>query len=184
METYGQIYRLTNKINGKMYHGQTIMDLDIRWGKYRRLDCEGQPKLYNALKKYGPDNFTFEAIDCADNQVQLDAKEVDHIAKTDSMNNGYNTEPGGHGGKLLSEETKRKISESKKGSKNAMFGKPSARRGCILSEETKRKMSESIKRRLAEKPNRLVSEETKRKMSIAKKKMWEEKRLNTRCITE
>lgn len=182
METHGQIYRLTNKINGKMYHGQTVKPLYIRWNKYKRLDCKGQPKLYNALKKYGPGNFTFEAIDSADDQVQLDKMEVDYIADFDSINNGYNIETGGYGGKMLSEETKQRISEAKKGSKNAMFGKPSARRGCILSEETKRKMSESIRLKLAEK-DKVVSEETKRKMSEAKKRWWEERRLKTSCVS-
>lgn len=41
-------------------------------------------------------------------------------------------------GKKLNEETKRKISNSKK-------GKPSNRKNCILSTKTKRKMSESHK---------------------------------------
>lgn len=206
METYGQIYRLTNKINGKMYHGQTTKeDINKRWSEYKGIRCYNQPKLYRALKKHGPENFLFEVINTSpQNQQQLDNLETFYIRKYDSMNNGYNCNEGGAGrghvceetkrklsisnkgennpnfGQPMSEEQKRKISEAKKGSKNAMFGKPSARRGCVLSEETKRKMSESIKRKLADpkyKLGKVVSEETKRKMSIAKKKMWEERRL-------
>jgi hypothetical protein len=94
----------------------------------------------------------------------------------------------------LSEEHKRKISESKKGKNNPNFGK-------IFSEETKRKMSESHKgknigpvseetkqklrmpkseetkiRMSIAKIGKIFSEETKRKMSIAKigKKLSEE----------
>jgi len=54
-----------------------------------------------------------------------------------------------------SEETKRKLSEAKKGERNPFYGKH-------LSEETKRKMSESTK-------GKPKSEETKRKMSEAQK---------------
>ena len=45
-------------------------------------------------------------------------------------------------GKHHTEETKRKISEAKKGEKHPLYGK-------ILSEETKRKISESLKGRLS-----------------------------------
>ena len=52
---YGKIYRLTNKINGKMYHGQTIEeDINDRWKHYKRLQCKRQPKLYAALKHMAP----------------------------------------------------------------------------------------------------------------------------------
>jgi len=135
---YGRIYRLTNKIDGKMYHGQTTEKyINKRWNVYKRLQCKRQPKLYNALKKYGWDNFLAEVIDTTpQDQLQLDELEIYYIAKFDSMNNGYNGTEGGHGGGKLSKEAKKKISESKMGEKNPNFGKP-------LSEEHKRKISES-----------------------------------------
>lgn len=168
MEIYGKIYRLTNKINGKMYHGQTIEeDVNDRWYDYKTLNCKGQPKLYNALKKYGPDNFLFEVIDVANDQFQLDNLEIDYIARFDSMNNGYNCTEGGRGGRK-SEETKRKLSEAQRGSKNHQFGKTgelSLNFGKKFSEETKRKLSESHKGKNNHQFGKPLSEETKRKMS-------------------
>lgn len=172
MKTYGQIYRLTNTINGKMYHGQTIEeDINDRWYDYKTLNCKGQPKLYNALKKYGWDNFIAEVIDTSpQNQEQLDNMEIFYIAKFDSMNNGYNCTEGGRGGKK-SEETKRKLSEAQKGEKNHMFGRHHSEeakikmRNKLSSEETKRKMSEAKKGKRNCQFGKPLSEETKRKMS-------------------
>jgi hypothetical protein len=149
---YGKIYRLTNKVNGKMYHGQTIEEnINDRWNKYRRLECKSQKKLYNAIKKYGWDNFLAEVIDTTpQNQSQLDELEIFYIAKFDSINNGYNIMPGGAHGKH-SEETKRKISNSFKGNKNPNFGKH-------RSDNTKQKISNTLK-------GKTHSEETKRRMS-------------------
>ena len=65
-------------------------------------------------------------------------------------------------GKHISEETRKKMSEAKKGENHPMFGKH-------ISEETRKKMSEANKG----KPH---SEETKRKMSEARKAYWERKR--------
>jgi len=155
--SYGKIYRLTNKINGKMYHGQTTEeDINIRWNKYKKLYCKNQLKLYNALKKYGPENFLFEVIDTSSqNQLQLDDLEIKYINIYDTMNNGYNCMPGGKSSKL-SEETKRKISNTLKGYKlseetkkkisKALSGKirgPSILKGTHRSEETKKKISQS-----------------------------------------
>ncbi len=147
LNPYGRIYRLTDTTNGKMYHGQTTEEnIERRWGAYRRLQCKGQIKLYNALKAHGPENFLFEVIDTTpQDQPQLDEMEIKYIAKFDSMNNGYNCDEGG--GKK-SEETKRRLSESKSGSKNPQFGKrgdKSHNFGKKLSEETKYKISESRK---------------------------------------
>jgi len=92
-----------------------------------------------------------------------------HGVKVDTVpyHVNYNT----HSGKILSEETKRKMSESMKGNTNAKGMKRSEEsknqiseslKGIKRSEETKRKISES-------QTGSTKSEETKRRMSIAKK---------------
>ena len=68
-------------------------------------------------------------------------------------------------GKTHSEETKKKLSESKKGENNPMFGKISPNRGITpkpLSDEAKLKISDAHK-------GKIVSSETKQKISIAAK---------------
>ena len=64
-------------------------------------------------------------------------------------------------GKNISDETKKKISESKKGVRHPMHGKHH-------SDETKRKMSESHK-------GKTMSEESRRKMSESKKGLLKNK---------
>lgn len=171
IKPYGQIYRLTNKVNGKMYHGQTIKEnINDRWIKYKNLNCKGQPKLYNALKKYGWDNFLAETINATpQNQKQLDDLEIFYISEFDSFHNGYNSNEGGHGGKL-SEETKRKISNSLKGkprSKEAIRKFIKTRTGSHHSEETKRKMSNVVKGEKSYMFGKHMSDETKKKISNA-----------------
>ena len=61
-----------------------------------------------------------------------------------------------------SEETKRKMSETRKGSNNSMFGKNH-------SEESKRKMSLAAKGRPSNMKGKKLSEESKRKISMANK---------------
>ena len=52
------IYKITNRINGKVYIGQTRMSLNVRWWHHcNRKDC---PALHHAIKKYGAENFTVE----------------------------------------------------------------------------------------------------------------------------
>lgn len=169
--SYGKVYKLTNKINGKTYHGQTTEeDINIRWNKYKKLYCKNQPKLYPALKKYGPENFLFEVIDTTpQNQHQLDEMEIFYIAKFDSFHNGYNANEGGHGGKK-SEETKKKISISLKGrprSKEAIRKFIETRTGSHHSEETKRKMSNAVRGKKSYMFGKHMSEETKKKISDA-----------------
>ncbi len=195
---YGKIYRLTNKINGKMYHGQTTgADINNRWKKYKYLLCKGQKKLYPALKKYGWDNFLAEIVDITpQNQEQLDDLEIFYIAKFDSMNNGYNCDPGGYGrgklfsketlkkmsvahsginnhnfGKHFSSETRKKMSLAQMGEKNHRFGTQSSMLGKHHSDIVKQTISESMKKIYSNKPGtflgRTHTEATKLKMSIA-----------------
>lgn len=146
ISSYGKIYRLTDKTNGKMYHGQTTKaDINDRWYAYKTLNCKSQIKLYNALKAHGPEKFLFEVIDTTpQNQPQLDNLEIFYIAKFNSMHNGYNCDPGGKGGKH-SEETKQKMSKSLSGKNNPMFGRcgnKSPRYGKLHTEEIKTRLSE------------------------------------------
>jgi len=45
------IYKITSPSN-KVYIGQST-NIKKRWGSYTTLNCKGQRKLYNSLKKYG-----------------------------------------------------------------------------------------------------------------------------------
>ena len=55
------IYKLENKINGKIYIGQSI-NLIKRLRQYKNIQCKGQTKIYNALKHYGWANFIVEIL--------------------------------------------------------------------------------------------------------------------------
>lgn len=47
--------------SGRIYVGSTD-DIKDRWRHYYKVDCIGQTKLYNSLKKYGPENHVFEVV--------------------------------------------------------------------------------------------------------------------------
>lgn len=111
------IYKVTNKVNGKVYIGQTTNTLEYRKGQHERsAKCTYRPSVYfhNALMKYGAENFTWEVIDTANSQEELDEKEMKWISIYNSTdkNKGYNLKLGGNGGGKCTESTLQKLRES------------------------------------------------------------------------
>ena len=86
------IYRLTSP-SGKLYIGQS-RNVKQRFSKYKRLQCKDQPKLYNALVKYGADSFKYEILEECDINV-LDEKEKFYIKNLNTISSGYNCRAGG-----------------------------------------------------------------------------------------
>lgn len=88
------IYKITNKINGKVYIGQAI-DINDRWQRHRR--SHDNCAIHLAFNKYGIDNFTFEVIEECLPEL-LDEREIYWIDHFQSYGKGYNMNPGGKGG--------------------------------------------------------------------------------------
>lgn len=59
---YSGNYKITNKINGKIYIGST-RNFTSRWWSHRSKNNKGCIKLFNAMKKYGKNNFILEPIE-------------------------------------------------------------------------------------------------------------------------
>lgn len=114
---YG-IYKLTSP-SGKVYIGQTY-NLYKRFCTYRRGRCKLQRHLYNAIMKYGWENFTAEILFRSNyyNGIKesLNHAETYFINLYDSINNGYNIRGGG-GNNSISEETKLLMSKAALGRK-------------------------------------------------------------------
>lgn len=112
------IYGLKNKITGKWYVGQTTQPFRDRWLTYKRMKCKSQPKIYNALIKYGYDTFDKIVLElCSNDPKILCEREKYWITQHDSVNNGYNVigDPtqSPMSGRFHSEETKSKMASSK-----------------------------------------------------------------------
>jgi group I intron endonuclease len=118
----GFIYKITNKISGKCYIGETKQETpEMRWREhlYSISRDKGCPALGGAINKYGLENFKFEVvIICFDEDRYIYERE--YIKKYNSqIPNGYNILPGGLGGagflgKKHSKETIEKIVNSGK----------------------------------------------------------------------
>lgn len=139
------VYIHTNKINNKAYIGITN-NIKRRWGingrGYLAKNPDGsyhQPLFANAINKYNDWENDWDHYIFADNLTQDDAKRIEVLLialyKTNGLkyrnpDYGYNMTDGGDGmsGYICSDETKHRISESKKGKK--------------LSEEHKEKLRE------------------------------------------
>jgi len=67
------LYKITNKINGKCYIGQTTGTLKERWRNHcRPTNCTA---LYRAIKKYGKDFFLVEDLASYTNLADLNNAE-------------------------------------------------------------------------------------------------------------
>ena len=107
----GYIYKIYNDINDKLYIGQTISTLEERWhGHMSALLNEKRYKsaLYQAIRKYGKENFHICEIDkiercCKDDLIkELNILEQKRILEYHSLTyeNGYNIELGGDNKKV------------------------------------------------------------------------------------
>jgi len=100
LERYGIIYQATNILDGKVYIGQTVRDLnDRKNGHFYKAVKENKNEHFcNAIKKYGKENFIWETICKCQSKEELDEIEQEYIWLNNSNNNilGYNISIGGH----------------------------------------------------------------------------------------
>lgn len=123
------IYKITNKLNGKVYIGQTIRAVSIRFSKH----CNNSRKtiISSAIKKYGKDNFIIEEIDGANSQSELNYKEWLWICKSNSLApNGYNAVEKSIT-QTLSREARGKISVANKGRTHSLKSRHNMSKGSI-----------------------------------------------------
>lgn len=90
----GFIYKITNKVNGKSYIGQTRYTVEFRWRQHQHK--KDGTHFHLAIAKYGAENFTVETLEECE-IAELDSREIFYIAKYDTYNNGYNSSTGGDG---------------------------------------------------------------------------------------
>lgn len=126
MEVYGVIYKITNKVNGKVYIGQTIRGFNGRYFpngkgiervyKYYKY-CEERKQRINyhlvkSIEKYGFENFNVNKVfDIAFSKEELDIKERIWIKFYNATNNkyGYNIQEGGNDYLLRGEKSFKSI---------------------------------------------------------------------------
>ena len=97
------IYCITNLINEKKYVGKTTYSITKRFQEHcrdsKKERCEKRP-LYNAMNKYGIENFVVEQlIEC--DELELNSYECLFIEQLNTYNNGYNATKGGDGSILF-----------------------------------------------------------------------------------
>ena len=167
--------------SGKKYIGITSQVPKYRWKNGNGY--EHNPHLWSAIQKYGWDSF--EHIILLQGIIYEQASTIEKylidVYKTKDKNFGYNMTDGGEGtlGWAPSEETKKKISESKKGKKmpdgfgdklrKAWSENGHPMEGTHRLESTKEILSKKAKDRLADPTNHPMfgknqSEETKEKI--------------------
>lgn len=145
-----EIYKITNKINGKIYIGITSNGYINRWKQHcTRALCKKEhkkSKFHLAILKYGKEVFNVELIKTAYTYKEASYLERFYIKKYDSFEQGYNGDLGGYL-RFISEDEKERISKKLKGHK--------------VSEETK----ERIRRARAKQVIKKWSDEAKKKAS-------------------
>lgn len=95
------IYCITNTINNKRYVGKTTQTLEERFKEHCRDSfkerCNKRP-LYDAMNKYGIENFIIEELEQVEDETRLDEREIYWIQELQTYgSSGYNASKGGDG---------------------------------------------------------------------------------------
>ncbi len=186
MKNDHKIYKYVNKINHKVYIGRTCQTLEKRAGS-NGVGYKSCFKFWNAIQKYGWDNFVPTILEEGLTDEEASTKELEYISKYDSAKSGYNiidslrSNYGDDKRRSLSKavsnsmtnehrEFLRKLHTGKKMSENSRTKMSIAKRGKKRkprTEETKIKIRQAHL-------GKLVSEKTRIKQSLARigKEPW------------
>lgn len=154
----------------KCYIGKTIC-LKNRFRQHRtpNKNTDGRA-IYRALKKYGWDNFLKVIIEVFDDDVSNEyifEREIYWIKYHGSLGpKGYNCTKGGEGlsGRIISSETRAKLSAASKGKNNPNFGNSH-------SDATKAKMSRGIRDYYENRSEEQIAQHKEKSYQNAKKYM-------------
>ena len=205
------IYKHTCTITKLSYIGQTIKTMEERLKRHIYNVKNGtQSHFYNAIRKYGIENFTSEVLEddiiiCSNLKTKLtlaSEREMHLIEMYNTFNNGYNMTLGGEGrlgfkpsskhlkqllkanlGHIVSKETRLKISEGNLGNKHSEEAKEKisvALIGVKRTDEFKKNLSKLSK-------GRIFTDETRGKISnslIGKKKGRQEIVVCPNCLKQ
>jgi group I intron endonuclease len=176
MKCFGIIYKATNKINGKVYIGQTTQGLHKRKSKQiydSKNKKYGGSIFLRAINKYKKENFLWEEVCKCFSREELDRKENFYINfyESNNLKLGYNLITGrGRSGYKLSKETRNKISKKAKirlsiPENNPMYGKS-------ISDICGIEISKKLKKYYLDKPGTFTgkhhTKEFKLKMSFSR----------------
>lgn len=126
-DVYGYVYMVKNLVNGKLYFGITVNDFDIRYNGNIAKNTHND-HLRNSINTYGIENFEInEEFDIAYTEDDLWDLEDMYICLYNTLDEhyGYNKRRSGSKRKgcgKMSEESKKKMSESSMGENNPMYG--------------------------------------------------------------
>jgi group I intron endonuclease len=188
----GEIYKIENNIDHKIYIGKTIHTMMDRKRDHIYESKEiGKSHLHNAMNKHGLENFTWSVLEEHKDETILFDLEKKYIIeyRSNDPEFGYNLTIGGEGvaGRIIPEE------ENKRRSKAVtayLTGRPKSEEtkrkisitqtGKHLSKETKQKLSEALsgkKNPMYGKPTygflgKTHSEESKRRISENNGRVW------------
>ena len=151
----GGIYQIRNVVNEKVYVGSSVNLINRRAEHFRQLrkNMHHNIKLQYSYNKHGESSFVFEVVEFVDKPEDLIPREQHWIDKLEAVNKGYNICPtaGNTLGFYPSEESRRKMSEARKGQKLSPeqveklrimnSGKGNPMYGRHHTEKTKRQMS-------------------------------------------
>ena len=168
------IYKIENTQNGHLYIGSSSHLSHRRKAHFSHLrrGIHHSSYLQHAYDKYGKEVFKFSILLLCEpfELMRYEQSLIDVMHPEYNINLVAETNLGSkrspefcakisaiHKGKIVSEETRKKLSDSRKGKPTTL-----GMTGRVTSEETKLKISNALK-------GRIMSEETRKKMSIAQK---------------
>lgn len=114
------VYKITCLVNDNIYIGYTKRTLEKRFRSHICASKKKKTKLYYAFKKYGIENFIIEELFRCYSKNDAINKEIELISEYNTITYGYNMTVGGEGGpttngRPLTEEHKKNISKGQLG---------------------------------------------------------------------
>jgi len=183
----GGIYTIMCLINGKIYVGRSV-NWEKRLKGHKFILNKNQhlnQHLQSAWNKYGEENFTFELLEEYEERF---LSSMEHwwcnMLNTHNRKYGYNIEPTSPFGMIhLSEETKEKLSKALKGRKGTFLGRKhneESKKKMSDVKKGKKVSSELIEKRRQKQVGKKRTKEQKEEMSKSRKgrKFTEEHKKN------
>jgi group I intron endonuclease len=172
MCTTGDIYLITNKVNGKRYVGQTLSyysnnllnGTQNRWKKHvnnTKNKIDSCPILEKAIRKYGKDNFSVETLLTCDIDMLNDFEGRMIMIYGTLVPNGYNILNEGKNGRTHHNLTKEKMSLTRTGKKHSKTTKELIglkHKGKEITDDHKKQVSSSRRKYLKPEYKKRVNE--------------------------